>query len=171
MTTSMNPDTDENIIEVYVHTEGTPDLQLQPVNRNGHVRDLLTTDDPAVSDESIWLAEQDEPLDVEISLVDAGITERCHVHRGCCTSVKARVHYNGTAYDRSFSPATPVAQVYRWAAGEDGFKLPSEEIPRHALLVRGTSEFIDTEVHIGSLSTSPRCDVDFNLVPKKRFEG
>lgn len=171
MSTSMKPETGENLIEVYVHTEGTSELQLLPMSPDGQVRDLLTTDDPAVSGESIWLVEQNEPLDVEISLVDAGVTDRCHVHRGRCASVKARVHYNGTAYDQSFSPATPIAQVYRWAAGDDGFKLPSEEIPRHALIVRGTSEFIDSEVHIGSLASSPRCDVDLDLVPKKRFEG
>lgn len=124
MSTSTHPEFDENVIEVYVHTEGSSELQLLPVGRDGHVRDLLTTDDPAVSGESIWLAEQDEALDVEIPLVDAGVTDRCHVQRGCCTSVKARVHYNGLAYDRSFSPATPIAQVYGWAAGDEGFKLP-----------------------------------------------
>lgn len=170
MSASINPASDNNI-EVYIHTEGSTELELIPVNREGRVGDLLETDDPAVSDESIWLAEQDEPLDIEVSLADAGITHRCHIHRGCCTSVKARMHYNGLELDQSFSPATSIAQVYCWAAGQDGFKLPSEEIPRHALVVRGTSEFIDTEVHIGSLANSPRCDVDFDLVPKKRFEG
>lgn len=171
MATSTQPETNEKVIEVYVHTEGSAEPQLLPVSSDGQVRDLLATDDPTVSGESLWLAEQDEPLDVDISLVDAGVIDRCHVHRGCCTSVKARVHYNGLAYDRPFSPATLIAQVYRWAAGDGGFKLPSEEIPRHALIVRGTSEFIDSEVHIGSLASSPRCDVDLDLVPKKRFEG
>lgn len=170
MSASINPDSD-NIIEVYIHTEGSTELEMLPVSRDGRVGDLLATDDPAVSDESIWLAEQDEPLDIETPLVDAGITHRCHVHRGCCTSVKARVRYNGSALDRIFSPATPIAQVYRWAAGQDGFELPSEEVPRHALVVRGSKEFIDLEVHIGSLTTSPLCEVDFDLVPKKRFEG
>ena len=170
MSASINPDSD-NIIEVYIHTEGSTELELLPVSRDCRVGDLLATDDPAVSDESIWLAEQDEPLDIEVSLVDAGITHRCHVHRGCCSSVKARVHYIDSAQDRSFSPVTPIAEVYRWAAGPDGFKLPSEEVPRHALIVRGTEDFIDAEVHIGSLATSPRCVVDFDLVPKKRFAG
>lgn len=170
MSASINPDPD-NIIEVYIHTEGSTELELIPVSRDGKVGDLLATDDPTASDESIWLTEQDEPLDIEVSLVDAGITHRCHVHRGCCASVKARVHYNGSAQDRSFTPATPIGEVYIWAAGPDGFKLPSEEVPRHALVVRGTSEFIDAEVHIGSLATSPRCDIDFDLVPRKRYEG
>ncbi len=170
MTATNNPDPDE-VFEIYVHTEGTTELQLIPVSRTGHVRDLLATDEPAVSGESIWLAEKEDPLDIGSSLDEAGITHRCHVHRGRCSSVKARVHHNGLVLDRSFAPSTHISRVYRWATGSDGFKLPSEEIPRHALVVRGTTEFLDVEVHVGSLVTSPRCDVDFDLVPKKRFEG
>lgn len=171
MTTSLNPETDENVIEVYVHTEGTPDLQLLPVNRDGCVRDLLTTDDPAVSDESIWLAEQDEPLELEITLVDAGITERCEVYRGCCTSVKARVRYHDRSLDEEFPPTTRISAVYRWAAGPDGFKLESEQIPKHGLMVPGAEDVLDPETRLGSLVTSGRCDVNLHLVPRKRFEG
>ncbi|WP_419554503.1 hypothetical protein [Candidatus Poriferisodalis sp.] len=44
MTTTNNPDTD-NVIEVYVHTEGVMDLQVLSVSRDGHVRDLLAPDE------------------------------------------------------------------------------------------------------------------------------
>jgi len=130
MSTSTHLETDENVIEVYVHTEGSTELQLLPASRDGRVQDLLSTDDPAVTSVSIWLAEQDEPLDPEISLVDAGVTDRCHVHRGCCTSVKARVRYHDQHLDEEFPPTTRLAAVYRWAAGVDGFKLASEQIPK-----------------------------------------
>ncbi|MCY3893332.1 MAG: hypothetical protein OXF61_00190 [Acidimicrobiaceae bacterium] len=171
MATSTQPETHEKIIEVYVHTEGSAELQLLPVSSDGQVRDLLATDDPAVSGESIWLAEQDEPLDVDISFVDAGVIDRCHVHRGCCTSVKARVRYHGQHLDEEFPPTTRLAAVYRWAAGADGFKLASEQIPSHGLMLPGTKDILDPETYLGSLVTSERCDVDLDLVPRKRYEG
>ena len=170
MTTTNNPDTD-NVIEVYVHTEGVMDLQVLSVSRDGHVRDLLAPDESGASVDSVWLSDQGEPLDIDCPLIDAGVTDKCHVHRGLCASVKARVRHHDQSLDEAFPPTTQVARVYRWAAGPDGFKLPNEQIPKHGLIVRGGKEIVDPEVHLGSLVTSDRCDVDLDLVPRKRFEG
>lgn len=169
MTTSMTADTGETL-EIYVHTDGSEELLLVSVARDGCVRDLLTDGDTA-DDQMLWLVDGDEPLDAGRPVRDAGLTHRCHVHRGRCRSVTVHVHYNGAEIERAVPPGLRVARVYGWAAGPEGFDLPRDQIPGHALGIRGREDFPDAETHVGSLVVDGCCEVDFDLVARRRYAG
>ena len=169
MTTSTAADTGE-VLEIYVHTDGSEELLLVSVARDDCVRDLLTDDD-AADDQMLWLVDGDEPLDTGRPVGDAGLTHRCHVHRGRCRSVTVRVHHNGREIDLAVPPGSRVARVYRWSVGPEGFGLPRDQIPGHALAIRGREDLPGAETHVGSLVADGCCEVDFDLVPRRRYEG
>lgn len=118
-------------------------------------------------DAEVWLEETDEPLGRKITVVEAGIKHRGKVHVSRCRHIEVAVRYNGEDKRRSFRPATPIARVYQWAAGPEGFDLPAAERPKHTLLIGEVEP--DPGDHVGSFAVD--CAVLFSLVPKQRFEG
>lgn len=158
-------------IEVYVHIEGAEDPQLMKVDAHGRIVDLLGAGGSATVEEAIWVDSHDGPLNPDSSLSDVGVTDRCHVYRGRCPEVKVLVRYNGKPLEGLFGPASRIRHVLDWATGPRGFKLPVEQIPKHALLVPGSDHFLGPEVHVGSLVNGGRCAVSLDLLPKERFAG
>lgn len=162
----MPPDHEpEHTIEIYIHSEGAHGPDLVEVPSGDRVADLLS------EGESLWLQDDDEPLQADILLPQAGISRRSHVHRGRCNDVKVQVRHAGAELFGEFSPAARVVRVFRWASGPKGFKLPEAQIPKHGLALPDGSELLDPGVHIGSLAAGDRCAVTVDLVPKDRFAG
>lgn len=155
----------EHTIEIYVHSDGGHGPDLVEVPSDGRVADLVS------EGESLWLEDTNEALPADSSLPEAGIARRSHVHRGRCPTVKVQVRYAGTEIIEEFSPATRVIQVFRWATGPKGFKVPEAQIPKHGLALPGGDELLDPGTHVGSLVSGTRCVVTIDLVPKDRFAG
>ena len=161
----------ERAIEVYVHVEGAEDPRLVKVDVDGIVADLLTDDGAPLVAETIWTDGQDDPLDPSSTLADVGVTDRSHVHHGRCREVKVLMRHNGRTIEELFGPAVHIRRVMDWATGPEGFKLPIEQVPKHALRVPGSDHVLVPEVHVGSLVDGARCVVVLDLAPKERFEG
>ena len=162
----MPPDHEpEHTIEIYIHSNSGFSPDLVEVLSDGRVADLIS------EGEGIWLEDTNEALPTDSSLPEAGIARRTHVHRGRCPTVKVQVRHAGTEIIEEFSPATRIFQVFRWATGPKGFKLPESQIPKHGLALPGGDELLDPGVHVGSLVSGTRCVVTIDLVPKDRFAG
>lgn len=159
------PQAPEHTIELYVHSENGYGPDLVEVPSDGRVADLVS------EGESLWLEDMVEALPADSLLPEAGITRRSHVYRGRCPTVKVQVRHAGIESLGEFSPATRVVQVFRWATGPEGFKLPGAQIPKHGLALSGGDELLDPGTHVGSLVSGTRCVVTIDLVPKDRFAG
>jgi hypothetical protein len=156
-------------MEIYIHTAGHEDPELIVVEATTTVRELLLVGDGQGA-ELLMIEEVDEPIDLDVTIEQAGIHHRHHVHRGRCRRVDVRVRYNG---DKSqvFHPVATIRKVFDWATGPDGFNLTPEQKAEHVLALPSADHFLDWEVRVGSLVSSGSCDVVLDLAPKSRFEG
>jgi hypothetical protein len=155
-------------LELFLHAAGREDPELIEVEATAVVRELLAGTDP---EGVIWIEEINEPVGLDITLEQATIGHRHHVHRGRCRQVEVAVRFNTSRVERSFSPGTTIKTVYRWASGPDGFKLTPEQAAKHVLAVPGADHFLGNSVHIGSLVPTDSCKVDLDLLPRDRFAG
>lgn len=162
----MPPDHEpEHTIEIYIHSDSGYSPDLVEVPSDGRVADLVS------EGEGLWLEDTNEALPAHSSLPEAGIARRSHVHRGRCPTVKVQVRHAGAEIFVEFSPATRVIQIFRWATGPEGLKLPEAQTPKHGFALPGGDELLDPGVHVGSLVAGSRCVVTIDLVPKERFAG
>lgn len=155
-------------MELFLHTEGHEDPELNEIEATAVVRELLVDTEP---DGSIWIEETDEAAELDITLEQAGIRHRHHIHRGRCRRVEAVVRFNSQRLKHTFGPGTTIKTVYHWASGPAGFNLTPDQAAKHVLAVPGADHFLDSSVHIGSLVTAGSCEVVLDLLPRERFEG
>ena len=155
-------------MEIYVHSSESEDPILVEVEVGSTVRELAVV---VEGDESIWVEEGEEPLVLDVTLEQAGIGHRHHVHRGRCHRVEVRVRFNGAHHARHFSPAVTIARVYAWATGPEAFQLTPEQRANHMLALPGADHGLDGGVHIGSVVARGTCEVTLDLEPKGRFQG
>lgn len=157
-------------MEIYVHGSEGEDPTLVEVEAGSRVRELAVVSE---GEEAclIFIEEGEEPLDLDITIEEAGIHHHRHVHRGHCRKVEVHVRYNGETHSRHFSPAATVARVFAWAVGPESFDLTPEQQAEHMLALPGADHGLDGGVHIGSVVTKGTCEVVLDLLPKGRFQG
>jgi hypothetical protein len=154
-------------MEIFVHTASREDPELHTIESDSPVRSLQGAEPDAL----IWLGDADEPVDLGLTLAQAGIGHNAHLHRGRCRRVDVTVRFNASAFEADFGPGAPVRRVYEWASGPDGANLSPEQAAKHVLAVPGADHFLADSVHIGSLVASGSCGITLDLLPKERFEG
>ena len=118
----------------------------------------------------VWLEDGEEALELEKTLAEAGVVDRCHIHVSCCKAVVVKVRYGGDSIEESFSPATTAHLILKWAASPEGFKLTDTEAAKHLLRTCETKTDLDQADHIG-LYIEDDCSVCLDLVPRERFQG
>lgn len=156
-------------MEIFIHTAGAEDPDLVEVDGGQLVRELLVVGDGRGA-ELVMIEESDEPLDLDITIEQAGIRHRHHVHRGRCRRIDVSVRYNETKR-HEFHPMATIRRVFEWAVGKDGFNLTPEQKAEHVLALPDADHYLDWEVRIGTLVTPGTCAVTLDLAPKSRFEG
>ncbi len=155
-------------MELYLHTVGNEDPELIEVEPATPVADLITVGD---GEQLLWREEAEEPLAPEGTLVDAGIANRDHIHRGHCHRVEVTVRFGGRELAHSFGPAATIERIFKWATGKDEFDLSKEQRAKHVLALPGADHFLAWTVHIGSLVTPGDCAVLLDLAAEESFEG
>lgn len=153
-------------MEIYMHDASGESPRLLEVDAERPARHLLEAEN-----EVLWVEGNDEPLDLDASLQDAGVGKRAHLHQGRCHKIDVQVRYNSETRSKRFAPAVTVAAVFAWTSGPKGFELTGEQRATHALAIQGADHTLDSTVHIGSLIKSGTCEVELDLVPKERFAG
>lgn len=115
--------------------------------------------------------DDDQPIDIEISIEVAAIGDLGHVFVGPGARVEVGVSFNGVTKSREFSTSTRIRRVFEWAVSKDEFDLGREDASEHALAVCGSDDPLPPDVHIGSVAHDRPGHVCLDLVPKHRFEG
>ena len=139
-------------IELFVHRAGAEDPQLVRISATATVRQLIEHHEASPGEDSIWVEERDDPLDLDARLEHVGLGHRRHAHLGRCRTLTVVVRFNGTTKTREFLAVATKGRVFAWATGPQGFALSAAQRPKHALAVRGADHFLDPDVHVGSLA-------------------
>ncbi len=155
-------------MELFVHTAGNEDPDVVEVEDTALVRKLLVGDG---ADGRIWAEGIDEDISLEITLAEAGIRHRHHVHRGRCARIEVVVRFNGETFTSTFGPGTPIKFIEKWAFGDKAADLSPDQAAKHVLALPGADHFLAATVHVGSLVTAGSCQVALDLLPRDRFEG
>jgi hypothetical protein len=154
-------------VELFKHVPGFEDPVIVEVEDTIRVRELIEIED---AEGHIWLEDVDEEIDLDLTLVEAGIGHHRHIHRGRCTTVAVTVRFNGEKFRRDFAPSGTIKRVRTWAVGPEAANLSKEQAVEHVLAVPGADHFLDDAVHIGSL-VDGQCEVVLDLLPRDRFAG
>jgi hypothetical protein len=162
-------------IEIFLQGEGLKDVVIVQLPKKGSVRDLANAalehgrpaDDENVS--AIFLEDSETALNPDLSLEDAGIEHRQHVHIHRNKKIDVTVTFNGLQKSHNFPPSKTVGKVKKWAAKE--FSMAEEDAIEHILQVSGSKDRPDEHSHIGALIEFPAHQLFFDLVPKVRVEG
>jgi hypothetical protein len=155
-------------MEVFVHSRGK-EVELIELEERAVVRELV--EKVGVADGEVWLEEQEETLQVDATLIDAGITDRSNVHVGTCKKVTVSVRYQTQTKDHEVPPAATLQSIFaRAASAGEGFGLSEVDRAQYTLQVQGTNEQPELSRHVGSF-VDDHCAAAFDLVLQDRFQG
>jgi hypothetical protein len=154
------------ISELYIHRPRDERMELVTVTETMTVAEAVGVEDG----EAVWVEETEEQLQVTLTLVEAGIHHRGHVHVNRCHKVDVKVTYNGTPKAHSFAPAVKVERVREWALSKKGFDIDPVDAAELFLVIGGTTVKVDLKDHVGSF-VGADCDVSFDLISKPKTEG
>jgi hypothetical protein len=153
-------------MELFVHRPGTERVILRVVEPTVTVAEAVTLADG----ERVWLEETEDELDVTMTVAEARIPHRGHVHVNRCPRAATTVTYNGEEKQRTFRSSARIERVFEWAVSKRGFNLTPTDAAEHALQVAGTTTQPDPGDQVGSF-VDAHCAVTFSLVAKIRNEG
>jgi hypothetical protein len=163
-------------VKVFLQWEGHKDVVIVEVPENGSVKDLISAAIENGMPEGdgkqlpvVYLENSEESLNPEVSMEEAGIGPRQHVHMHRNQKIQVTATFNGLQKSREFAPSTTVGKVKKWAAKE--FGMSKEDAVEHVLKISGSTDKPDEYMHIGALVLFPENQLFFDLVPKIRVEG
>jgi hypothetical protein len=152
-------------LEVFIHSQER-DLEVVEVGPDSTIREIME-ERSVVEEIQVWLEDQDEPIDIELTIEQLKIESGAHLHHSRCKEVAVEVVFNGQDNHRAFAPSTRVEKVFKWAS--DAFKIPQDQRANHMLRVAGTNEEPNPDAHIGELAHD--CSINFILAPRHRHQG
>lgn len=155
----------EVITELFVHRPTKDRVELVSVSETMTVSDAVRVQDG----EHVWIEDVADELQLTLTLAEAGVRHRGHVHVNRCRRVKGTVTYNGVTKDREFEPGAPLRRVRTWAL-DHAFTITAQDAADLVLVLAGTTTAPDLSDHIGSF-VDEHCTAAFALVPKPRPAG
>ena len=165
----------ENKIEVFLQGSGIARFTLVKVPGQGKVRDLIeAAKEKGLKVEDgqtpmVWVENQEEPLNLDMSLEAAGIQPHSRVQIHTCPRIHVTVNFQSRSEQHPFSPSTILRAVKQWAAKK--FDLSDLDAGEYALELVGSKDRPAEDTQLGSLVQSGQCQIGFNLIPKQRVEG
>ena len=157
-------------MELILHSSAGPVPKVAEVSETLTVREVLVMF--ATDEEGLWIEETDVELELDLTLEQAGVKHRHHVHHHRCRRVKVIVRYIEDERAREFSPAATVGRVLEWALGTEAFNIPIEQRPEYGFLTCGDGSAVASDTHLGSLTGQDAgCDVCLSLVRKINPQG
>jgi hypothetical protein len=160
-------------INIYYQGEGITALEHIEIGDDetfGALRAALAKKHGLSGDACLFIEDEAEPIadDVPIAGKAGRAGVKVHIHR--CREIKVTVHFNGKSVHDKFAPGATVARVKQWAAIRK-FGMTEEEASHHHLQLAGTTVQPDPGTHIGTLVTSGKCAVEFDLVSTPKVNG
>jgi hypothetical protein len=156
-------------MRIYVHQETKHEAEA--VDTSGAVTIAEALGIIGNEEVVVLLEDQDEALDVTLTLEGGGVSDRAHVFCGPRSRIEVVVSFNGERKEHEFAASARVDRVFRWATGEHGFHLSKADSAEHTLALAGSDVIPAGDVHLGSLDEKTPGHVAFSLIPKHRYEG
>lgn len=117
----------------------------------------------------IWAEDAAEPLAADTTvgvLVDRDVAA-VHVGNGRIT---VSVTYAGATKSETFGPGTKIDKVLDWATGNDGFNVPEGDRDDLVLRLKGSTDPLDPDTHVGTLAGKGET-LALDLLPGDKFAG
>jgi hypothetical protein len=157
-------------MRIYVHGPGSSEvvvLDEAPTDRR--LSDLVEI----LDGDYVFLDDEDEPVDIQLSLVAIVRTDEPthhhHLHHHPCRQITVVVFYNGMNKEVPASAGTRVESVLLRAISLFGI----DPVTGADLVLRrqGTEADLPPSTHIGSLVPRGSCTISLNLLPGHREQG
>lgn len=160
-------------ISIFYQSEGITALEHTEIAENetfGALRAALATKHGLGEDAALFVEDETDPIGDDVAVASkagrAGV--KVHLHR--CREIKVTVHFKDRSIHDKFAPGTTVARVKHWATIRK-FGMTEEEASHHHFQITGTTDQPDPGTHIGTLVTSRKCAVEFDLVSTPKING
>lgn len=150
-------------MRVYVHdSEGKRVVEAEEA---ATLADVIGAD----ADAKIWAEDDPEPLeaDATVGILAGRETAAVHVGKG---QIIVTVTYMDATKSETFGPGTKVDKVLDWATDEDGFGVPEGDRDDLVLRLKGSTDPLDPDTHIGTLAGRGET-LALDLLPGDRFAG
>jgi hypothetical protein len=115
-------------------------------------------------------ADQQRPVDIDLTLEVLEIHRHRHVHVHHCRHIAVEVNFGGKTKQHRFSPATTVGVVTEWARKKFS-DLDPAAIAEYVLEICGTTTQPRSNEHLGELVRTTTCSICFNLVKEVTPQG
>ena len=157
-------------MQLFLHSLGSGEAEIVTVEETALVRTLVADG----TDHPIWIVEQEEEVQLDITFAEVGLRHHHHVHRGHCNRLHGDVRFMtdlGTEHKKDdVRPVATIGEVLDWAVGEHGFNLPVDKRPDYVLALPGAKEYLAGDVRVVTL-VDEECTVHLDLLPKDHFGG
>lgn len=160
-------------IDIFYQGEGIAALEHLEIDADatfGSVRAEIAKKHGLGADTCLFIEDDGDPVDDDVKVTTkvgrAGV--KAHVHR--CREIKVTVYFKNKSVHDKFAPGTTVTKVKHWAAIRK-FGMSEEDASHHHLQLAGTTTQPDPGTHIGTLVTSGKCAVEFDLVSTPKVNG
>jgi len=161
-------------IEIYLHGAGTTEEKIIHVPEDATVRDVLEAARKAGvsvdADTFLIVEDADDELPSDARLRDHGVKHKHHLHCHRCRKVEVSVTFNGQVKSRKFAPGRKVKRVLKWAV--EAFNLTGVDAENKELRLGGADgKILQSQQHIGSFVSAPKCSLDLYLTAIVEVQG
>lgn len=142
-------------MQLFVHDADTVSPQVLEISETALVRELVVGRDGDL----VWRAEVEIPLELDVTVVDAGLSNGHHVHRGPHRKVEVNLVAEGRHAHHHFAPSLRCARVIAWGVEHLHLGKPADV----ELVERATGTIVDPDRHIGTLSRRGHSTLELEL--------
>jgi len=153
-------------MELFVHTQGSGEAEIVTVEETALVGTLVAHG----SGHRVWIDEQAEEVQLDVTFVEAGIHHHHHVHRGRCHALQVDVRFETTHKNDEVRSSATIGQVLSWAVGKEGFGLPDDQRPKYVLALPSAKDYLPSDVRLITL-VGEDCVAHLDLQPMDHFGG
>jgi hypothetical protein len=129
-------------VSILIVREGATDARFVDVDQETKIVELLEEDDGR----HVFLPDADDPLDVELTLVKAGVADGGEITVARNKKVSVIVRYAGLPPRTDERPPSQrLNKVLQWALGPHGFDIPKSQRPSFELADSNTGAALDLD--------------------------
>jgi hypothetical protein len=151
---------------IHIHGDDSEGVLIISEIEKQAVRDL-TSD----ADESVWVIDEEEPLDPGILLSQLVADRKIELVRHRCKKINVSVVYNGIEEVIRVSPARKLRAVLRKALKIPEFGIDQASAQDLELYLPGADEALDLAMPVGRLVPNGKCELSIELRPAIRHAG
>ena len=142
-------------MQLFVHDQQAEATEIVEVQETMLVRELIAGREGNL----VWIEDAEVSLELDITLVQAGVTDGHHVHRGPCREIEVEVHAEARVLQHRCAPSVRCRRVAVWCAQQLGLSDASDM----ELIDPSTGAVVDPGYHVGSLALHGECTARLEL--------